>query len=136
MRYLNTCCILLFLVTMAGCASFHPKPEFAFNGITRNHWIIDRKPQYGDGNRDGCIVMSEMKVRLSQITPGNYNGLISDVEEVDSLFSVTLIVNPGTTLEQEFKSDLRGRFSFQYPQKINQIAFDGFGFRKMLVNLR
>ena len=135
MRYLNIFC-LLFLALMTGCAAFHTQPQFAFNGNTRNSWIVDRKPQYGDGERDGCIVMSEMKVQLRQDAPGHYSGLIRDVEEIETLMFVTMIVNPGTSSAQEFTSDQGGRFSFQFSEKIRQIAFDGIVFRKILVNLR
>ncbi len=118
-----------------GCGAFQTLPHFDFNGKSKNHWIVNRIPDYGDGHRDGCIVMGVMKVQLSQVAPDNYIGLVQDVEKIETLMAVTLIVNPGTSIAQEFSTGLSGNFSFQYPQKISQIAFKGLGFREVLVNL-
>lgn len=54
-------------------------PAFTINSNNKNGKIVNRLPDYGDGHKDGCIIMSEMKVDLNISQQGTVSGLVSDV---------------------------------------------------------
>jgi hypothetical protein len=59
---------LLLPSLLVGCVATHKValPSFSYNGKPHNNLIINRNPQYGDGQPDGCIIMSELSLSLTQ----------------------------------------------------------------------
>lgn len=126
----------LILGVATGCGAFQTLPHFDFNGKNKNHWIVNRIPDYGDGHRDGCIVMGELKVSLKETSKGVYEGEVRDRED-DELFTyATLIINDGTKEKRELHTDQYGKFSFQYTLPIQTISFKGTYQRELRVIMR
>ena len=128
--------VLLTLTVFFGCSSSSTLPEFEYNGRERSHWIADRRPDYGMGRRDGCIVMGELKLHLTRTDPAYYTGQVMDASEMDTIMFSTVIVNPDTPQEREINTDQQGKFSFVYSDKINQISVEHMTSRTLLINMR
>ena len=58
--------ILGILLTLAGCAASQQEAlaSFFVNNTAHNSLIVGRRPQYGDGQPDGCIVETAFSLRL------------------------------------------------------------------------
>lgn len=128
--------MLICLSCLTGCGVFQTLPSFDYNGKSKNHWIVNRIPDYGDGHRDGCVVLGELEVSLQEKSPGEFTGWVEDIEEKELPVYATLIVNEGLAHERELHTDQYGKFSFRYDQPIETISFLGNYQRKLTINMR
>jgi hypothetical protein len=130
--------IAAFTVTLLSCASYRgvTLSTLTINSKARNNLIIDRYPEYGDGNPDGCIIMAEMKVQLNITDKGKtINGSVRDVNTGDTLRNVNVLLINTTGLESKLNTDSNGRFSFHSEFKVDTIKIEAIAYRRFLAKL-
>ena len=104
MKYLLT---ILLLPLISGCVNYkgNKLSAFTLNSKKANSKIVDRFPDYGDGHKDGCIIMAEMHLELRTDKAGQIDGKITDVHNGTPLNNVSLLLK--TDLQQKYSTDYR-----------------------------
>jgi len=130
--------LLSLLVFTSSCVTKykgHKLSVFTINSHTRNGKIINRFPDYGDGHRDGCIIMSEMHIDLNIHKEGMVSGLIRDVNTTIPLTqaSVKLLSNSGK--EITLLSDEEGKFVVTLDGLLSRLQVDYLAYRRFVVQL-
>jgi len=132
--------ISLFTLILYGCASSKLKgdlPTFILNGKTRNDLVVNRTPDYGISNRDGCVILSEFSLRLTINKNDSIYGLLSD--------SKTNIVIPFALVYLKFDSDSDtlflttdniGYFKTKSQTKIESLEVKYIGYRTLRVKMQ
>ena len=108
--------------------------DFEVNGKKKNNFIVNRKPpQYGYGQPGGCIVDSEISLKI------NYNDALisgevtdSDSDEVLVGAAINLILVNSDTLK--IYSDNKGFFEKTIYAKIKSICIEYIGYRNLNIN--
>lgn len=103
------------------------------NSKRANHLIVDRFPDYGDGHKDGCIIMSQMRLHLSFNKPGVITGQVSDVSSKEPLQNALVILNDNLGLTDKVVTDSLGQFSTSTQGKIIGLQIDYIGYRRLVV---
>lgn len=126
--------LVLTLSLVYSChSSRYSLPNFKYNSKIKNGWIVNRLPDYGDGHRDGCIIMGELSVSLVEEN-GKVIGQVFDATNDESMPYVQIVVNWGFENEVQTLVDSEGRFSFEKIEKLKNITFSSVGYRTLEVN--
>lgn len=107
-------------------------PNFKYNSKGRNSWIVNRVPDYGDGHRDGCIIMGELSVNLVE-EDRMVSGQVYDESNNESMAYVQIIVNWGSESEIQYLADSQGKFTFKKTDQIENVTFSSIGYRTLKV---
>lgn len=121
----------------SSCLSSQTLPKFSYNGKFYNSLITDRKPDYGDGHPDGCLVRREFSCTLKSDTDSGFVAEISDAVShefiagslVKIFFANTL--NPDTLIVNN-----QGYVKFSGKKAIVGISLNAIGYRTIYVNLK
>lgn len=104
--------------------------QFRYNDKLHNNWIIRRIPEYGNGNRDGCIIKGEFSIVLHSNDLKSWYGKVLDVESLKPLAgsTVQLLDYSGNTVKKVY-TDSAGNFNFeQNNKKISKLQIDYIGY--------
>jgi hypothetical protein len=128
--------ILLFTV-LSGCVSYKglKLSSFTLNSKNANSKIVDRFPDYGDGHKDGCLVMAEMHLDLKTNKTGRIEGKVSDVSSGIALHNASVFLK--TDLQQDIllATDSLGLFQTKIPGRLIQARVEYIGYRRMIIDL-
>lgn len=128
--------ILLFAL-MSGCVSYkgNKLSAFTLNSKKANSKIINRFPDYGDGHKDGCIVMAVMHLELKTDEAGQIEGKITDVHNGTPLKNASILLK--TDLQQgiQLTTDSLGLFRTAALGRLKEAQFDYIGYRRMIIRL-
>jgi hypothetical protein len=106
---------------------------FSINSKIKNNKIIDRFPDYGDGRRDGCVVMSEMQIDLDTRGQTIVSGIVRDVTTKASLDAATIKVLTRTGEDTVLLSNKDGKFVFYLEDQLSRLEITYIGYRNLVV---
>ena len=128
---------ILMFVLFSGCLSYkgNTLSAFTLNSKKANSKIVDRFPDYGDGHKDGCVVMAEMHLVLTTDKAGLVEGEISDVDSGAPLSNAPVILQ--TDLQQgiHLTTDSLGLFRIKIQGSLKEARVDYIGYRRMIIRL-
>ena len=128
---------ILIFTLFSGCVSYkgNKLSTFTLNSKKANSKIVDRFPDYGDGHKDGCLVMAEMHLALMTDKTGQIEGRVSDVSTGMPLNNASVLVK--TDLQQDIRlaTDSLGSFQTQIRGRLNVVRLDYVGYRRMIIRL-
>lgn len=128
---------ILLVALFNGCVSYKGKKLSAFtlNSKKANSKIVDRFPDYGDGRKDGCVVMAEMHLALKTDKAGHMEGKISDVHDGRPLSNVLVIIKTDLQQDIQLTTDSLGLFRYKVLGKLKEAQLIYPGYRRMIIRL-
>ena len=131
--------ILFFVLFATGCSTL-PKgyklAKFYYNGKPANSCIMSRKPDYGNGNLDGCVIMQEMSLALVNSGQTVISGMIKNVSSSKVVKGASITISFLDEIQPlRFASDSNGNFEFTKNQKIDFISINSPGYRPLIIKL-
>jgi hypothetical protein len=108
--------------------------KFSYNDRGHNSLIVDRRPDYGDGHKDGCIIMSEMHLKVKSIAK---DSILFEVKDVDSQKPVmaTIEVLYNVTDKTVLQTDSLGFALVKSSSDIKIVKVSSLGYRWLVVDL-
>jgi hypothetical protein len=102
----------LIAIIFSGCVSYKgiKLSALTINSKKANNKILDRYPDYGDGHKDGCLVMAEMQLDLKIDKPGQIQGKVSDVQTGKPLKSTSILLKTCMQQDISLTTDSLGSF--------------------------
>jgi hypothetical protein len=129
--------IILVFSSFLGCVSYKgiQLSAFTYNSKKANSRIIGRFPDYGDGHKDGCMIMREMHLNLIADKMGRIEGKVSDVSTMKPINYALVLLK--TDLQQNIRltTDSLGLFHTKIHGKLIEARLDYAGYRGMTVRL-
>lgn len=128
---------ILTFVLLSGCVSYQGNTLSAFtlNSKKANSKIVDRFPDYGDGHKDGCLVMAEMHLVLTIDKAGLVKGEISDVDSGTPLSNASVILQTDSHQNIRLTTDSLGLFQTKINGSLKAARIDYIGYRRMIIRL-
>lgn len=128
---------IFIFALFSGCVSYkdHRLSSFTLNSKKANSRIVDRYPDYGDGHKDGCLVMEEMHSELKTDKAGQVEGKISDVHDGRPLSDVLVIVKTDLQQDIQLTTDSLGLFRSKILGKLKEAQLVYPGYRRMIIRL-
>jgi hypothetical protein len=127
--------IAFFLIYSCSSIPGYQLSRFSINGESKNSWIVDRKPDYGDGHQDGCITMSEMDLKVNLIQNDSVLFQVKDVKTQEPLIATIELVSDHQKPKMILQTDLLGVVSSPLTNTYQQIKVYSVGYRTLIVNL-
>ena len=113
---------------------YYKLSEFKLNGNSKNNLIQNRKPLYGDGNRDGCIVMTELSLDLT-IKGNVLKGKVTDTETQNNIIFAMVNIDFVNGDVLNLRTDENGEFNIELFESIHSIKIQYIGFRDLNILL-
>ena len=128
---------ILLITLFYGCVSYkgNKLSVFTLNSKTANSKIVDRFPDYGDGHKDGCVVMAEMHLALKTDKTGYIEGKISDVHDGRPLSNVLVMLKNNLKNGMQLTTDSLGLFRTKIPGRLKEAQLNYIGYRRMIIRL-
>ena len=127
---------MTIVVVFSSCSSSQTLPKFSYNDRFYNSLIADRKPDYGDGHPNDCVIMSEFSCALKS---GRDSNVIAEIKDAASneLVAGTLIkiffgtnLNPDTVVVNN-----KGLAEFSKRNDIAGLSLSAVGYRTTYIDL-
>lgn len=134
-------CLILFSLTLIGCQSARNGlilSKFSVNEKSYNSLIVDRKPNYGLGKKDGCIIEGQIHLSISSSegAKDNFEGTVIDVKDGTPLMGAKVSVHPSSGSSPEILyADSLGMFNFQTNAEIKSLKIQYVGYRTLVIDL-
>jgi hypothetical protein len=127
----------LVLFTLGSCvtAGKNRLPAFFYNGKAHNARIITRRPDYGDGHPDGCIVMDEMQLRMEVVSPDSLLFEVKDVETQQPVMAIITLVYQMPAKADTLQTNVAGIVSIKRSADFKRVEAASLGYRQLTVNL-
>ena len=124
---------------MTGCLTYRHNSEVSvlkIEGKKRNSLIENRKPDYGNGHRDGCIVEDQISMNIVSLNDKHVSGNVTDSKTIKPVpfASIKLIFRNSDTLKTIV--DSMGKFDINYLNELSKIQAGSIGYRTLSVNLK
>lgn len=133
----NIILIIILIHSFCSCSVYKGErlSSLMINAKVRNSHIVNRRPDYGDGHRDGCIIMQEMKVKLV-INNDTIKGYALDVLSDKPLVNASVVgkLNSDTVIATAL-TDGEGKFHFFHSQKVTRLVINSIGYRTFTAKL-
>ncbi|NAY90458.1 hypothetical protein GTQ34_00880 [Muricauda sp. JGD-17] len=102
---------------------------------------MDRDPDYGIDRRDGCIVMGEISMNISQLEYGkSVRGKVFDAQTKEPLTNAKLILSikqNGSTEKKKISTDENGIYQSDVLHgKLKKIEVEYLGYRNLKIDLK
>lgn len=118
------------------CVTGYKLAVFTCNNHKHNGCIVNRRPDYGDGHADGCLVLRELRLDIKKIAKNSIEGRLTDVESDAPLNSSSIkIFYYNTESPQELITDEKGQFTCNNATEIKKIQAFALSYRMLLVDL-
>ena len=133
--------ILILTILISSCGgtkNLTELSELTIQNQTANKFIVDRKPDYGDGNRDGCVIMDEISMDIDHLNERSISGKVFDSKTKEPLNNakLTLITNQnGLTNKTIITSNFNGFFKSELNGKPTKIEVEYIAYRNLKINL-
>lgn len=134
----NASIILALVLILSGCST--SRHHFALSnlkieGKAKNSLIENRKPDYGDGHRDGCVVMGQISMDIDTLNDIIVIGKVTDSKTNEPLLFASILLVFCDTDNLKSKTDSIGQFSIDYSFKLCKIQTEYVGYRTLYVDL-
>lgn len=118
------------------CTSEYKLAVFTCNNHRRNGCIVNRRPDYGDGRTDGCLVLRELRLDIKKLAANSIEGNLTDVDSHAPLSSSSIkIFYNNRELPLELITDKQGQFNSNNAAGIKRITAFAISYRMLLVDL-
>lgn len=128
---------LLLLPLLVGCVTAHKAalPSFSYNGKPHNSLIINRKPQYGDGRPDGCIIMSELSLALTQASKDSVLAVVREAGTGKVIPYANVRIFPKQTADTILLTpNAQGKFFMLRSWQAKRVEVATIGYRTLVVD--
>ena len=127
-------CFCIFFLACVNRYQGRSLSELTINDKKQNNNIVNRYPYYGDGHKDGCIVMSEMSLKL-HYKNGKILGKVTDVATGLRMMNVAISLRTAGNTTISAVTDSLGTFTVILDGKASTIRLESVGYRNFLANL-
>ena len=106
--------ILTFLISScSGTKNLTELSELTIENKSSNKLIVDRKPDYGISGRDGCVVMGEISMNITELKYGkSIRGKIFDSETKEPLINAKLKLTIDQNGSEKYRTFIRMKTEF------------------------
>ena len=132
---------LILTIVITGCSGIKNPvalPQLTIENRKANKLIVNRKPDYGNGHRDGCIVMGEISMDIERLNEKGISGKVFDSKTKDPLAGakLTLFVNQNGLIKKTIiSSNAGGFFKGELNAKPTKIKVEFPGYRDLIIDL-
>jgi hypothetical protein len=129
---------LAVLLTLAGCATNQrgALASFSVNATSHNSLIVDRRPRYGDGQPDGCIIQTAFSLQLQATSADSVSGFLCEAGTTIPVPFATIRALPQHSTEAiTLLANSAGHFAISRLWKIQRLDISRHGYRTLTVNL-
>lgn len=127
--------LLISSCFFTSCVNGYKLAVFTYNNHKHNGCIVNRRPDYGDGHADGCLVMREFRLDIKKVDKNSIEGRLTDVESAAPLNSSRIqIFYYNTALPLELITDEKGQFTCNKATEIQKIQAFALSYRMLLVD--
>lgn len=129
--------IFLVLILLNSCSvkKEHGLPGFLFNQKSYHALIVNRVPNYGITGTDGCLVMQEMRLAMSDENDGYLKGIITDATTGERIAAAAINFIYADETNKYWLTDAKGQFSILKSTPLSIIETSAVGYRKLTVNV-
>lgn len=108
--------------------------NLSINGKNQNRFVENRKPNYGDGKPDGCIVLPDINLSIITLPYSKIKGIITNIDSKNFIegAEITIFINSQNSINQY--SNSLGEFEIDNSVPINKIIVNATGHRLLKVN--
>jgi hypothetical protein len=110
--------------------------NFKFNDNDYSALIVNRKPDYGWGGKDGCIIECQTSLNLSSSQDSLIKGIVTNSENDQPIIGGSIQIwfkNQKSFLT--ITTDRNGTFQFSQQEKIIKIEVKSIGCRTLQIDL-
>jgi hypothetical protein len=128
--------ILPIVIFLFSCSSSQTLPKLSYDDKFYHSLITERKPDYGDGHPNGCVIMSEFSCALKS---GKDSSIIAEIKDAASNEFVV-----GTLIKIFFGANRnidtvvvnnKGLAAFSKRNDIAGLGLSAVGYRTIYINL-
>mgnify|MGYP000902504316 CR=1 FL=1 len=131
--------LILLLGLIISCTSRYKGMQLSsvtINDKKANKLIIDRFPDYGDGHKDGCVVMAEMRLNLTVNKNGHTSGQVTDVSSGEPLHKARIELKNKLKQTYIVNTDSVGQFATNLSAKLTDLQVNYIGYRPLTIKLK
>ena len=110
-------------------------PELRIEGRNANKYIVNRESDYGLGHQDGCIISSQMSMKLSVLGPDSISGYVFDSNSKKPAYYASIkmaLINLDTLT---INADAEGKFNTKLDTSIASLQTHLVGYRSLQIDL-
>lgn len=131
--------ILTFLISScSGTKNLTEFSELTVENKSSNKFIVDRKPDYGISGRDGCVVMEEISMKITELKNGKkVSGKIFDSKTKEPLINARLkltIDQNGSKNATEIYSDKNGFYNYELVGELKKMEVEYIAYRTLKID--
>ncbi len=131
--------ILTFLISScSGTKNLTELSELTIENKSSNKLIVDRKPDYGISGRDGCVVMGEISMNITELKYGkSIRGKIFDSETKEPLINAKLkltIDQNGSEKTSDVYSDENGIYKSELVGELKKMEVEYIAYRTLRID--
>lgn len=126
---------LLLLVLLVGCATYSDRelPTFTWNSVRSNSLIVDRYPEYGITERDGCVVQPEIHLDLRTSENGEIEGTVIEVSSREAVRRAVVVVLTEKGKDLRMVTDRTGKFQGTTSGAFIELTVQSIGYRTLTI---
>lgn len=128
----------LLISSCGGTKNFTVLPELTLENKKANKLIIDRKPDYGISGRDGCVVMGEISMSITELENGkSVSGKVFDSEKKEPLINAKLkltIEQNGSERTSEIYSGENGIYKSDLIGELKKMEVEYIAYRTLKID--
>ena len=137
---INIILILTLLISScSGTKNLTELSELTIKNQPSNELIVDRKPDYGIDGRDGCVVMGEISMNITELEYGeSIQGKVFDSQTKEPLINakLTLIIEQnGSLKKKEIKANENGIYQSDLNGELKKIEVEYIAYRKLKIDI-
>jgi hypothetical protein len=130
--------LFLSMLLISACSSTYEGRKicsFSFNGKNRNSYIANRFPDYGDGHKDGCVVMGEIRLEINRSIESSFDGSVFDATNNSLLNAANIYVYYKSSEQPKIMvTNEHGKFSFEKNDEVVKLKIEALGYRSLLLD--
>jgi hypothetical protein len=133
--------ILILTILISSCSgtkNLTELSELTIENKSSNKLIVDRKPDYGISGRDGCVVMGEISMNVTELKKGkSISGKVFDSETKNPLINAKIkitIDQNGTEKTSDIYSDKNGIYISDLFGELKKIEVEYIGYRTLKID--
>lgn len=141
-NYMRINIILILTLLISSCSgtkNLTELSELTIKNQPSNELIVDRKPDYGIDGRDGCVVMGEISMNITELEYGeSIQGKVFDSQTKEPLINakLTLIIEQnGSLKKKEIKANENGIYQSDLNGELKKIEVEYIAYRKLKIDI-
>ena len=135
--------ILILTILISSCGgtkNLTELSELTIENQTSNKMIVNRKPDYGIDGRDGCVIMGEISMNITELENGkSIRGKLFDSKTKEPLINAKLILSieqNGSTKKKEINSNENGIYQSELNGELKKIEVEYIAYRNLKIDIR